>query len=86
MIHPPQPPPEPTIGIPSPTYVAHDGHVWRRCWRQWSTVDHFTAPKLLAGFRSDALNTGDWFHVRAKELADELEAAIAEAYGLELAA
>lgn len=85
-VHVPQPPPEPILGVPGPTYAAHDGHVWRRAMRSWELVDAFTAPKLLAGFRDDSRDAGDWFHARAAELADELEAAIAEAYPMERAA
>jgi hypothetical protein len=86
MIHVPIPPPEPVVGVPSPTYVAHDGYVWRRSVRTWELVDDHTAPRLLAIFKTDAMNKGDWWHARAGELAAELEAAIAEAYPQEEAA
>jgi hypothetical protein len=84
--HVPTPPPEPVSGEPGPTYVAHDATVWRRSFHGWNVVDAHTAPKLLAVFRADARNTSDWFHARAAELADELEAAIAEAHPMEFAA
>lgn len=79
MIRPPQPPPEPVRGVPGPTYVAHDGHVWRRAMLTWETVDPPIAERLLAGFCADALNTADWFHARASELAHELERAMRDA-------
>lgn len=70
------PPPESVQGIPGPTYVAHDGCVWRRSMQGWDIVDDYTAPRLLAGFRADAKNTEDWWHRRAAELAAELSTAI----------
>jgi hypothetical protein len=80
------PPPEPILGEPSPTYLANDGMVWRRDEYGWHMVDAYTASRLLACFRNDARNTGDWFHRIAAQHADELERAIAEVQQMEQAA
>lgn len=74
----PQPPPEPTAGVPSPTYLAHDGYIWRRGMKAWTTIDPADPHVLLKLFRDDAANQADWFHARSAELATELETAMRE--------
>lgn len=79
QVRAPIPPAEPVKGVSGPTYVAHDGHVWRRAMGFWSHLDGITADRLLVAFRVDEMNSSDWFHARAGVLADELETAISQA-------
>lgn len=79
MIQPPTSPPEPVQGKPEPSYVACDGHVWRRSMQGWDIVPEGVRERLLAAFEADAKDTTDWWHKRAAELAVELQAAITEA-------
>ena len=86
MITPPISPPEPVQGVSGPTYVACDSHVWRRSMQGWDIVPPGVRERLLAAFQADAMNTEDWWHKRAAELADELQTAITEADAQEIAA
>lgn len=74
--------PRPPSHKPQSTFLARDGWVWRSSHAPhfcWHTIHSRTCESLLASFRADASNTADWFHKRAGELADELEAAMAQA-------
>lgn len=67
---------------PQPTFMASNGHVWRNSHAphfHWSSLLPQTCERLLPLFRADQHNHADWFQKRAGQLADELEAAMAEA-------
>lgn len=67
-------PPEPVQGVSGPTYIAHDGAVWHRSMCGWTCVHD--PLRQMAVFREIERDTADWFHKRAAELADEIEAAM----------
>lgn len=64
------------------TFIAHEGDVWRNSHAphfHWHSLLPQTCTKLLTHFRTEQVNTADWFHKKAAQLATELAAAMDEA-------